>query len=71
MADVFDRASLTEQIQLDAALANQLRKTRSVLYKTNDIADCVECGEVIPPLRKKLLPHTTLCVDCQLLKERK
>ncbi|HWJ72393.1 MAG TPA: TraR/DksA C4-type zinc finger protein [Kaistia sp.] len=35
-----------------------------------DLADCVACGEPIPPLRRQLIPNAIRCTGCQADHER-
>lgn len=66
----FDRAAENEQRQTAVALANQLARNKKLKNQTGTV-DCIECGEEIPAIRRKALPHTTLCFDCQTIKELK
>ncbi len=66
--DVFDRASETEALFREQALAAQaLRMPRG-----NSATHCREpdCGVEIPEERRLALPGVQICVDCQQRKER-
>ncbi|MFN4186535.1 MAG: TraR/DksA C4-type zinc finger protein [Acinetobacter johnsonii] len=56
---------------IDRAQENQLNqvKVQPRDYSTPSSAECIECGNDIPPERQKL-GAVTLCVECKSLEER-
>ena len=62
--DNIDRASLLETQDRERALLKQANKQKPV-----GSAICLLCDEPVPEARQKILPHATLCVDCQRIEE--
>jgi phage/conjugal plasmid C-4 type zinc finger TraR family protein len=61
MADEADRAQLTIEQTLDAAI----RAARGILpADTRSASECVECGLSISSARQLAVPGCQLCVDC-------
>ena len=59
--DAIDRAAQIEQEQREDALKEHRRKMAS----GKSALRCGECGERIPPGRRKAVPGVQLCVHCQ------
>lgn len=64
--DDIDRASQFEAEDRERALLKQANKHQGV-----GSAICLLCDVPIPEARQKLLPHTSLCVDCQRIEEQR
>ena len=64
--DNIDRASLLETQDRERALLKQANKQKPV-----GSAICLLCDEPVPEARQKILPHATLCVDCQRIEEQR
>lgn len=64
MTDIIDTANDQAQQALDIALANAKR------FDTASLAECIDCGEDIPPKRQQI-GGVTRCIDCQTLHERR
>ena len=59
------------QEQIDSTVQDAVERARRELAKGGkSLAHCVECGEEIPPRRRKLIPGVRLCVDCQARHDR-
>ncbi|MDD5391189.1 MAG: TraR/DksA family transcriptional regulator [Gallionellaceae bacterium] len=67
MADDIDRAQEREQELRQDALDDVRRRARAA---GKGAKTCRECGERIPTARRKAVPGTELCVECQEKKER-
>lgn len=66
MAEAADIASELEELQRQEALAKR--------GQTNSLASatwCIDCDEVIPHKRRKLLPGVQRCVDCAAIEEKR
>ena len=64
--DIIDHASEREMADRELALAARLVHRASGVSASH----CLDCGEPIPPERRRALPGVTLCVDCQSRKEQ-
>ena len=53
------------QEQIDASVADAVKRARSKLPEGEGLARCAECDEVIPEARRKAIPGVRLCVRCQ------
>jgi phage/conjugal plasmid C-4 type zinc finger TraR family protein len=53
------------QDQIDATIDDAVSRARNQLPRGAGRADCLECGEDIPPARRKAIPGVNLCVACQ------
>ena len=51
--------------QIEDTVSDGVQTVRSRLPAGEGSALCVECGEEIPPARRKALPGATTCVECQ------
>jgi len=51
--------------QIEDTVTDGVLTARSRLPAGEGTALCVECGEEIPPARRKALPGVTTCVECQ------
>lgn len=65
--DIADRA----QQVIDADVQRLLDDQRALTQGSCDLSECEECGEPIPPARRKAVPNTRLCVGCADLNERR
>jgi phage/conjugal plasmid C-4 type zinc finger TraR family protein len=59
MADIIDRANDRAQEILDDILAEALRPRGAGCNV------CEDCGDEIPPERRRLIPWATRCLSCQ------
>ncbi len=59
------------QEQIDASVADAVKRARSKLPGGAGVTHCVECETVIPEARRKAMPGVGLCVDCQSALEKK
>ena len=61
------------QDQIDATVEDAISQARSRLPNGESLTECEECEAVIPEARRKAIPGTRLCVNCQseLEKQRK
>ncbi|MFY2764687.1 DksA/TraR family C4-type zinc finger protein [Arenimonas sp. MALMAid1274] len=53
------------QDQIDATVADAIKRARSQLPKGKSLKRCEECDAPIPEARRKALPGVRLCVPCQ------
>jgi phage/conjugal plasmid C-4 type zinc finger TraR family protein len=53
------------QEEIDAGVADAVKRARSRLGKGESSSHCDMCGEAIPEARRKALPGVRLCVACQ------
>jgi phage/conjugal plasmid C-4 type zinc finger TraR family protein len=53
------------QDQIDDTITDEVRRARARLPTGEGEPHCVECGEEIPPGRRRALPGVRTCVDCQ------
>jgi phage/conjugal plasmid C-4 type zinc finger TraR family protein len=53
------------QEQIDAGVADAVKRARSRLGKGESRTHCELCEEPIPEARRKALPGVRLCVACQ------
>jgi phage/conjugal plasmid C-4 type zinc finger TraR family protein len=51
--------------QIEDTVTDGVLTARSRLPVGEGSDHCVECGEEIPPARRKALPGATTCVECQ------
>lgn len=65
MADVCDRASATESLNLAAALSGVTSRQmgRGPLW-VEGVPHCRGCEGLISPVRVKALPDVELCIEC-------
>ncbi|WP_083001919.1 TraR/DksA C4-type zinc finger protein [Halomonas sp. GT] len=66
MADNADRAAITIQQSLEAALA---RKANLAQQAASD--ECIDCGYEIPAQRRQAAPWAATCIECQGIREQK
>lgn len=62
-----DEPFLIQQGQIDTALTAAREKLQTISLTTV----CLECGEDIGAGRKKAVPSSTLCIDCQEYEDAK
>lgn len=53
------------QEQIDASVADAVKKARSRMPEGTGATHCIECEEPIPEARRKAIPGVRLCVHCQ------
>ncbi|MGH8273479.1 MAG: DksA/TraR family C4-type zinc finger protein [Gammaproteobacteria bacterium] len=53
------------QEQIDASVEDALKSVRSRLPQGESLEYCEECGNEIPPARRKAMPGVRLCIACQ------
>jgi phage/conjugal plasmid C-4 type zinc finger TraR family protein len=53
------------QEQIDANVADAVKKARRQLPEGEGLAHCVQCEDAIPEARRKAIPGVRLCVRCQ------
>ena len=58
------------QEQIDASVADAVKRARSKLPGGDGFRHCVECETVIPKARRKAIPGVCLCVRCQSALEK-
>jgi phage/conjugal plasmid C-4 type zinc finger TraR family protein len=58
------------QDQIDATVADAIKRARSQLQKGPGLTHCEECEKPIPPARRKAVPGVRLCVSCQEAHDR-
>lgn len=51
--------------QIDATVADAVRRATARLPRGASRSDCVECGAAIPEARRRALPGVKFCIDCQ------
>lgn len=66
MADIADRAAVTEALNMRCALA-----AHRIPDTIADNPECEECGEPICPERRRAVPWAATCIDCQKILERR
>lgn len=66
MADLIDKANeLVERIPEEALAEHKLlNKPKFPYVKNEEPFECIECGEIIPALRRKVT-QSELCIDCK------
>lgn len=67
MADLADVANATVAMEINALLSFRNLKPDE---GAAPILFCVDCGEPIPEMRRKMVPGTKRCVECQEEYER-
>lgn len=53
------------QDQIDATVADAIKRARSRLPQGESLEHCEECDVAIPEARRKAVPGVRLCVPCQ------
>ena len=53
------------QEQIDANVADAVKRARSHLPEGEGVTHCIECEEPIPEARRIAIPSVRLCVNCQ------
>ena len=53
------------QEQIQDSINNEIRRARKNVPSGESLEFCEECGEEIPPVRRKALPGVRLCIHCQ------
>lgn len=66
--DDLDRASALEMKQTQMTIDNHQQASKRKFVTSAE--NCVECGDVIPPARRRAIQGCQLCVYCQGLAEK-
>lgn len=53
------------QDQIDASLADEVKRARNQLPRGDSLRECEECDASIPEARRRAMPGVRLCVNCQ------
>lgn len=53
------------QDQIDASLADEVKRARGQLPQGDSLRECEECEADIPEARRNAVPGVRLCVSCQ------
>ena len=53
------------QDQIDATVADAIKRARSRKPRGPSLKHCEECGTAIPEARRKAVPGVRLCIACQ------
>ncbi|WP_103097196.1 DksA/TraR family C4-type zinc finger protein [Novosphingobium guangzhouense] len=53
------------QDQIDDTVSDAVRSARARMPAGEGLEHCEDCGEKIPPRRRKALPGVRTCVTCQ------
>ena len=53
------------QDQIDASVAEAVQRARSHIGRGQGLAECEECGAIIPPARRQAVPGVRRCLACQ------
>ena len=53
------------QDQIDASLADEVKRARNQLPRGDSLHECEECDASIPEARRRAMPGVRLCVNCQ------
>ena len=51
--------------QIAHSVEDEVSRVRSLLPTGESLLECEECGEAIPPARRKALQGDRLCISCQ------
>lgn len=57
------------QDQIDATIADEVKRARSLLQEGPGLIYCEECNLEIPEARRLAVPGVRLCIQCQQLLE--
>ena len=53
------------QEQIDASVADEVERARSLLPRGESLQHCEDCDEPIPEARRLAIPGVRRCVSCQ------
>ncbi len=59
------------QDQIDDTVKDAVLSARSRLPSGEGATHCVECGDEIPPARRRAVPGARTCVPCQSARDRR
>jgi phage/conjugal plasmid C-4 type zinc finger TraR family protein len=59
------------QDQIDDTVTDAVQRARANMPKGESATHCIECGEEIPPARRRALPGVRTCVECQAVRDRR
>lgn len=57
------------QEQIDDTVSDAVKEARQRLLAGTGADYCDDCGERIPPARRKALPASRTCVECQTIRD--
>ena len=68
-----DNLEESDQAQLLSITSNAdaVARIRSKIPKGPSLSECIECGEDIPLARQQAVQGCTMCIDCQIVAERR
>jgi len=58
------------QEQIDDSITDEVMRARARMPAGEGSTHCVECGEEIPPARRRAMPGVRTCVPCQSAHDR-
>ena len=58
------------QEQIEATIADAVKRARSQLPRGPGLTHCEECGTKIPEARRKAVAGVRLCISCQEAEDR-
>lgn len=70
MTDVIDQAQEFDAMHREADLAEARRRFRETVRPGPERTHCRLCGDPIPEPRRRAVPGTDLCADCQADREK-
>ena len=53
------------QDQIDSTVDDAVERARARLPKGPSRSECEECGQIIPQVRRDVIPGVRLCIGCQ------
>lgn len=59
------------QDQIDDTVADAVQRARANMPAGDSETHCVECGEEIPPARRRAMPGVRTCIACQAEHDRR
>ena len=59
--DIADKAD----IEIDRDMKREIKRIQQSQV-ANNVTECIDCGIIIPPKRKELIPSCTRCVECEV-----
>ena len=58
------------QAQIDDTVTDEVKRARARMPTGEGETHCIECGEEIPPARRRAMPGARTCVACQSERDR-
>lgn len=68
MSDIVDEAQAIEEAARERALSDLRREI--AWAPAFDASECIDCGDDIPPARRKAVPHARRCTSCEARHEK-